>query len=283
MHLPWVAEFRDPWTMNSFRKARPFAWMERAEHKLERRVVTNADHIVVTSAEYAEDFIRNYPGLDVGIFSHLPNGFDPEDFECVEAERFDKFTIVHAGNFYEQRSARPFLLGLRRWLECDKQALASTQVLFVGRKDPDSTVAIRELGLQGTVIQTGVLGHRQTVANMLGADILLLVPGPGVGTMPGKVFEYLAARKPILTIADEGVARELVRRTGTGSTVHPSDIAGLAAELARIREAIVARSFPYPDTTQLLRQYNRRCIAGLLASVLDEMMERRTKTPLAVP
>src|ERR1035437_4768256 len=66
MRLPWVAEFRDPWTMNLFRKPRPFAWMERAEHWMERRVVTNADHIVVTSAEYAADFCKSYPELDLG-------------------------------------------------------------------------------------------------------------------------------------------------------------------------------------------------------------------------
>jgi glycosyltransferase involved in cell wall biosynthesis len=275
MRLPWVAEFRDPWTMNPFREPRPFAWMERAEHWLERRVVTTADHIVVTSAEYAADFCKSYPELDLGKFSHLPNGFDPEDFEGVQAERFDKFTIVHAGNFYEKRTARPFLLGLRRWLERDRQALASTQVLFVGRKDPDSTAAIRELGLQDTVTQTGVLPHRRTVASMLGADLLLLVPGPGEGTMPGKIFEYLAARKPVLTIADEGVARELVCRAGIGSAIYLSDVEGLAAELARLRQAIIAHLFPYPDTTELLRQYDSRCIAGRLASVLDRVVGRQ--------
>jgi glycosyltransferase involved in cell wall biosynthesis len=218
------------------------------------------------------DLCKSYPELDLGKYSHLSNGFDPEDFEGVQAERFDKFTIIHAGNFYEQRSARLFLLGLWRWLERDRQALASTQVLFVERKDPDSTAAIRELGLQDTVTQTGVLPHRRMVASMLGADLLLLVPGPGEGTMPEKIFEYLASRKPVLTIAVEGVARELVCRAGIGSVIYLSDVEGLAAELARLRQAIVGHLFPYPDTIYLLRQYDRRCIAGRLASALDRVI-----------
>lgn len=275
MRLPWVAEFRDPWTMNPFRNARPFAWMERMEQWLERLILKSADHIVVTSAEFTEDFVGRYPELSPASFTHLPNGFDTDDFQGVQPKHFEKFTIVHAGNFYECRSARPFLVGLRRWLEREPQARATSQVLFIGRKDPDSTAAIGELGLEDIVLQTGILPHSQTIASMLGADLLLLVPGPGKGTMTGKIFEYIAARKPVLTIADEGAARELVCRAGIGPAVDPSDVDGLSFKLEGLWRTICAGAFPYPDTTELLQQYDRRYTAGRLASVLDRVVARQ--------
>ena len=190
-----------------------------------------------------------------------------QDFENAVSLQFDKFTIVHAGNFYEQRSARPFLVALRCWLDEEPQARASTQVLFVGREAPDSSQSIVELGLEDVVAQVAAVSHSRAVQYMLGADLLLLVPGPGSGTMPGKTFEYLAARKPVLVIADEGPARRLVNSTSIGSVVSTTDGKRLARELSRLRRVIAAGAFPYPETSELLNLYDRRRIAGQMAEV----------------
>lgn len=265
--LPWVVEFRDPWMLNPFRLARPWLWMERLENWMEDRVLHAATRLVVTSEEYKSDLLEKYPDLPEKRIIYLPNGFDPQDFENVVSLQFDKFTIVHAGNFYEQRSARPFLVALRCWLDEEPQARASTQVLFVGREAPDSSQSIVELGLEDVVAQVAAVSHSRAVQYMLGADLLLLVPGPGSGTMPGKTFEYLAARKPVLVIADEGPARRLVNSTSIGSVVSTTDGKRLARELSRLRRVIAAGAFPYPETSELLNLYDRRRIAGQMAEV----------------
>ena len=97
----------------------------------------------------------------------------------------------------------------------------------------------------------------------------VLVSAPGKRIMTREIFEHTAARKPVLTISDEGAARELVCKTGIGSVADPSDIEGLANELVKLTLTISNGSFLYPGITELLRQYDRRCIAGRLAPVLD--------------
>jgi hypothetical protein len=90
--------------------------------------------------------------------------------------------------------------------------------------------------------------------------------------MPGKTFEYLASRKPVLVVADEGPARRLVSNARIGSVVSTTDETGMASELSRLRRVIAAGAFPYPDTTDLLNLYDRRRIAGLMANVFSELV-----------
>lgn len=270
--LPWVVEFRDPWMLNPFRQARPWLWMERLENWMEDRVLHTATRLVVTSQEYKSDLLQKYPDLPENHVIYLPNGFDPQDFENAVSLHFDKFTIVHAGNFYEQRTARPFLVALRRWFDEEPEARTRTQILFVGREGADSSRAIAQFGLEDVVAQVVAVSHRRAVQYMLSADLLLLVPGPGTGTMPGKTFEYLASRKPVLVVADEGPARRLVSSARIGSVVSTTDEKGMVSELSRLRRVIAAGAFPYPDTSDLLNLYDRRRIAGLMANVFSELV-----------
>jgi glycosyltransferase involved in cell wall biosynthesis len=266
--LPWIIEFRDPWILNPFREPRPFRWMESFENWLERKMLHSADHVVVTSIQYMRDFLRRYPTLKPDAFSYVPNGYDPEDFENVMPRSFEKFTILHTGNFYEARSPIPFLKALRVLLHGEPQLRANFQVLFVGKKDLNAEAALKEFSLEDVVRQVGSVSHASSIEYMLGADVLLLIPGPGNGTMPGKTFEYLAARKPILAIAEPGVAQELISSAGIGMVAAPDDIAGIANALRNMYRGITEKSYRYPDTSDLRNRYDRRQLAGRIAQIL---------------
>lgn len=110
---------------------------------------------------------------------------------------------------------------------------------------------------------------------MLDADLLLLVPGPGKKAMTRRIFEYIVVRQPVLTIAEERVARELACKTGIGSVADPSDVEVITRESARRRRTIREGSFLYLDATEMLRQHDRRCIIGRLVSVLDRLVARQ--------
>jgi hypothetical protein len=103
----------------------------------------------------------------------------------------------------------------------------------------------------------------------------VLVSSPGKRTMTREIFEHTAARKPVLNNAGAGAAGELVCKIGIGSGADPSDVEGLVRESARLRRTISEVSYFYSDATVLLRQYDRRCIAGCIASVLDRVYARQ--------
>lgn len=276
--LPWVIEFRDPWMLNPFRIPRPFSWMEVLEGFIENKVLHKAQQIVVTSAAYKRDFLGRFPLLTPERIAYIPNGFDPEDFTGVTPEHFDSFTIVHAGTFYEARTSVPFLEGVALALAKEPGLKDNFCVVFVGQRDPVTAEAIDRLSLAEVVTQLGIVSHRRSIEHLVGADLLLLVPGPGDGTMPGKAYEYLAAQKPILALVDDGVVSELISATGTGIVVLPEDVTGIAAAILFMYHAKIAGNGikAYGKVNDdLLKQFDRREIAKKTSLLLDGLVISR--------
>jgi glycosyltransferase involved in cell wall biosynthesis len=257
---------------NPFRRGRPFQWMETVEAKLERAILHQADLVVVTSREYKRDILRTYPDIASDRVHYIPNGFDPEDFENVEPKHFHRFTIVHAGNFYGQRSPGPFLNAVHLWLMKEPRTRKRVQVLFIGSRDPVAASTIEQLGLADIVQQLGPLSHRSTVEHMIGADLLLLIPGPGDGTMPGKAFEYIAARKPILAVAGDGAVRNLIENAGLGKVAYPSDVGDITRRLNEMYQLISTCRFSYPQTSEFYSHFDRRVIAGKISDLLTKLL-----------
>ena len=278
--IRWVAEFRDPWITNPFRHPRPFRWMERLENWLEQRVVHDCDHLCVTSIEYKEDFLRRCPGLPVAKVSHIPNGFDPADFDGLMPAKFDKFTILHAGNFYGARSASGFLATYAALLARRPEWGATTQVAFVGSIDADATALIGQLRLQDNVALLGHHRHAESLRLTCGADILLLIPGPGNGTMPGKTFEYLRAARPVYCYGAEGPAARLIEEVGAGIVEPGHSTAAGAASLENLMELVMRNPSACICPAVVLRRFNRREIAGRIASVLATTTNVQTNSTL---
>src|SRR6185312_11336207 len=150
-----------------------------------------------------------------GLVTTILNGADFDDFAGLEYHRGDRFRITHTGSFFGKRDPRPFLTALA------ESGLDDVVARFVG----DFRVADREwaetLGLQ-----------RDSDA------LLLLIPdagGRGQGVLSGKVFEYLAAERPILAaVPPEGAAADLIRETGAGVVAAADDVPALTAALTEL-------------------------------------------------
>lgn len=272
--LPWIVEFRDPWTQNPFRQPRPFPFLETLEKSLEQWLLSTADHIIVTSEEYRQDFKKLNLSLDENKITYIPNGYDPDDFCGRTPHLFEIFTIIHAGNFYGARSCIPFLRAFALFMEEEPAAQGKVQLVLAGQQDARVDEEVGHLGLDGAVRQVGVVSHEKSIEMMLGADLLLLIPGPGRGTMPGKAYEYLAARKPVLAIADEGVTASLISSSGIGEVIGTTDHRLIAQTLASMYRQITTNSFTYPETSVYMEMFDRKAIAGRIAAILDQVSKR---------
>ena len=276
---PLVIDFRDPWTQNVF-LSRLSPVHRRIEHRLERMVVEAADHVITTTEPMRAALIRKYPALRQRSDTIL-NGFDPVDFQGLTRSVPDRFTITYTGRLYGVRTAAPFLSAVRRVLDRRGDLRERIRVLFAGPKDKRTEKAVREMHLEDVVELVGFVSHRESLQFMTNADVLLLIMsekeavGGGAGTMmiPGKTFEYLGARRPILALAPEGAVAELVRDTGSGTVVAPDDVSGIADTILRLFDSWQAGTLNVKPVD--VSVFDRRTSAARLATVLSRVLPPR--------
>lgn len=265
--VPFVVEMRDPWTTNPMAAPRASRFLCWIDALLEEKVLLAADRVVVINENFIPSICQKFPGVDEGKFVVIPNGFDFDDFDQVAPIYNARFTIVHAGNFYPGRTPIPFLSALAKLAAQRPDVRADWVVKFVG-SGREYASTIDELGIADMIEFVDFVPHHVALGHVLGADVLLLVPGVGKGTMSGKIFEYIAARKPVLVVADECAAAELVRRSGVGVVVPPRDLDEVAERCAAFFDDIQSGVYVYPDVGELLAAYDRKSIARRCADVM---------------
>lgn len=276
-HLPWIADFRDPWLDNIFTPF-PTPLHRRICGDLERRIVQQADYVVVVSDPMRRQLVDRYPLLAPDKFIIIPNGFDPEDFEDVTpAPRDERLTIVYTGSLYGGRSARWFLEALQRAFAQGRLDRRSLQVRFVGAAGVETPPLVAEYGLTDVVTLLGYTPHQQSISHLFAADVLLLIIGDGPNSevvLTGKLFEYLAARRPVLAMIPQGAAADLLAEAGVGSVVGYRDVDGAVDALVALAERYRRGDLRADPNAAVLTRLDRRNQARQLAELLDEIAER---------
>ncbi|RXM43993.1 glycosyltransferase [Flavobacterium sp. YO64] len=265
--VKWIVEFRDPWTFNPFISKKPYL-LNKLDHFLEKMVIKSSDSIIVTSEEYKEEFLKKYSFLDTNKIRYIPNGFDAEDFEGLhKSSNNEKITIVHTGNFYGKRSLKPFLEALTIIKEEYPQYKKSLKFVQYGTIDPEG--ALYNLNFPNSFVEIiDNIPHRESLQQTINADWLLLVPGPGNGTMPGKLYEYLATGNPIIALADEGPAKKIINDLNIGYVTNTFDITKIKNILVEI---ILAKSNFKTESliNAKISKFERKNIANQVSEVLN--------------
>ena len=221
----WIIEFRDPWTMNPFRDKKILP-SEYLDHKLERAVIKNCDSIIVTSQKYKDDFLEKYKSLNANKIHYIPNGYDSEDFAFlanVDKRQNHKFTILSVGGYYGRRSLLPFIKAFQLAILENPDLENQIHFIHYGKLDVASQNYLQTNSVKGIEIFSNII-HKKCIEEMYHADCLLLIPGPGDGTMPGKTYEYLATYNPILALVNEGPSKKLIEDLKAGVIININDI-----------------------------------------------------------
>ena len=225
----WVADLRDSLVAHPHRRAERVIVRakEQGEHAVAKLVASRADGIVAVSDAIAEEVRERSPK---GPVITIANGSDFDDFAGLERRPSERLRITHTGSFFGKRDPRPFLTAVKQ------SGLEDVVVRFLG----DFRTADREwaeaLGLGETLELIPYAPRRRSLELQRDSEaLLLLIPdagGRGKGVLSGKVFEYLAAERPILAVVPpDGAAARLIRDTGAGVVVTPDDVEGMAAAL----------------------------------------------------
>ena len=266
--LPWVADFRDPWVGLGY--WRPLTPLHRAAHLRQlREVLRGADAVVAATDGTRAWLERAAPGCARRI-EVIPNGYEEDEWQGVEPRRFEHFTVLHAGRLSADRTLEPFLAGLERFLAADPSRRGRVRVLQLGPHDAREAWRVRRRRLEDVVAFEGHVPHRAALAMEAGAHVLLLVKHRGERfreLIPGKLYEYLAAGRPVLAVVPEGPAAELVRSLGCGWVAPPDS----PAQVAEVLERAWRGEGPPRHRPEERALFTRRALAGRLAALLAEV------------
>jgi glycosyltransferase involved in cell wall biosynthesis len=266
--VPWVADLRDSIAANPDRRVDRLSVRvkERGQAIVARSVAKRADAVVAVSDAIADE-MRELGAKRVEV---IPNGCDFEDFEGLEYTPGTRFRITHTGSFFGHRDPKPFLSALA-------EADGDVVVRFVGGLRSADREFADSLGLGDRVEAIPHVPRRLALELQRDSEaLLLLLPeagGRGRTVPSGKIYEYLAAERPILAaVPPDGVAAELVRRADAGVVVAPDDVPGLRAAItglrARWQKGALDGAALAPDLReQLSRRTRSREFADLLRSL----------------
>src|SRR5947208_11476811 len=225
----WVADLRDSIVAHPHRRAESVLVRakEQGEHAVAKLVARSADAVVAVSDAIAEELRERSPR---GPVVTIANGSDFDDFAGLEHHSSDRFRITHAGSFFGKRDPRPFLTALGR------SGLDDVVARFLGDfRSSDREWADGEALGERLELIPYAPRRRSLELQRDSEALLLLIPeagGRGKGVLSGKVFEYLAAERPILAVVPpEGAAAELIRDAGAGVVVAPDDVDGMVEAL----------------------------------------------------
>lgn len=275
----WVADFRDGWTFQPHRPPFPTKLQRWLDVAMERQVVTTAEGTIVVERPVGEE-LRARLGVDA---VHVPNGWDPDLDVETDGVRlpplpFNRRLLVHTGKLSGGWGRHPgtLLEAMKLVAQRSPEAAARLQIVLAGRLDVGERRLIEDARLGELVNHIGQLSRAQSMALQKRAAALLLITSPNlVWELPGKVFEYIGAGRPVLALAEGNEAASVVRETRIGWTVPPGDVPAIAQALERIATedigydpdlAEIAR-YVYPAPAQTAADQIERAIALRKAAV----------------
>jgi glycosyltransferase involved in cell wall biosynthesis len=275
--LPWVADFRDPWTLNEYFQEKPTTpKMKQLETYLERLVINGCDHLVANTRSVAEAFRWKFNHLPLSRISTIPNGYDPEDFQGLEPHNFEKFTITHLGSLYGRRQPIEFLKGLRLFLQRHPEAKQRLKVLFVGNIEEKILERMREFDLSEVVECRPHQPRRQALSLAFSSHLLLLILGhdpKAAGIIPAKLFEYLFTGKPILALVSEGETAEVIRSHNAGRVITSPDAEKIALSIQDyFDDYLRGNQIQRRVKSAGIGKYNRQQLTSELAEIFDSLV-----------
>ena len=272
--IPWISDFRDPWTQYYFLQNLPNTQITLSIHKyLEKLVLNNSDLVITVSNFLKEDFLHRGAKKAEAIL----NGFDDEDFNIIKPDFSSKFTLIHAGSLEIERN--PVIL----WdvlVSISKEIPEFKDDLIINLTGKIDNLIIDQLNIAGLGKNLNVSTHRpheEIIPDLYKSHILLLpIPesiGSDKGIMPGKMYEYMRVGGSILAFGPlDGDAAKLITKTQTGKMFDFKDFKGVKDFIIKNYLLFKAKKFQRNDISPFITSISRKEIANHLSIHMKKLI-----------
>ena len=270
MKLPWLADFRDPWTNIDFYKdLKLTSWADRKHRKLEMEILCKANAISVISSSMADDFRKIFHRS----YNVITNGFDSADMEHSAPVADKKFSIAHIGTLVSSRNPLTLWEALKSLLNSHPELANDLEIKLVGKVDFTVTASIDNFGLSRFVRKVDYMPHDEVIICQQQSQVLLLIINNTPNAkmiLTGKFFEYLAARRPILCLGPEdGDAALILEETHAGLLAGFGDVEKMKQHILHFYRKFNEGTLAVESRE--IEKYSRKALTQKLASVMDEI------------
>jgi glycosyltransferase involved in cell wall biosynthesis len=274
---PWVVDFRDPWSrrpwdIDTVRQGLRY----RVQVRLEQLVVRHADVVISNTERMGQDFRDRYSALPADKFPVITNGYDVENFAELIAEDGpapEVFTLTHAGTLYGRRDPRPLMRAIALLRDRGVLKPGTLRLQLVGKVAAawhvESLLAL--LKLEDYVSLIPPVPHAESIKYLVRSHVLLLLQPEAPLQIPGKLFEYVYLRKPILALTGEGATADLIQQHALGKVVAPEDCEAIAAAVASWYQDFLQGECGRQENTSALHCFHGQSLTKQLADILHTM------------
>jgi glycosyltransferase involved in cell wall biosynthesis len=274
---PLIIDYRDPWSAHHWPRWRRGAVSQWFARRIEARLVRHSDARVLNTPAMLASFQKFFPRADRARNFVIPNGFDAAPTPAAPPPTSGPIHIVHAGEIFTGRSLLPVLEAAARLAPRHPQR--PIRVITYGDLPPAELARIRGAGLEAFLQVRARIAFRDLFAQLRRAHLLLAVVGEHmVYSTPYKVYDYMAAGRPILGIAPRGAALfELLADSGAGVCVARDDAAGIEHALEQFMIGTVTTRGARVD------RFRWENLALQYRMVIDTVTHERVHAPVAGP
>lgn len=274
-NLKWIADFRDPWTEISYYKHLKLTKSSDRKHRqLEHAVFNNADITLATSYTDADNFRKN----GANAFC-ITNGFDESDASSSvqrsdetnqQVNRSSKFTLSYIGVLEQLRNPENLWKALNELVKSHSDFAAHFLLKFAGRIDDKILTTLENSSLKDHILNLGYLSHDKAIDEMQHSDMLLITNFPNEsskGIIPGKIFEYLATGKQIISFGpNKADVSRILDETAAGKHFDYNDVESVKRFILEKFELWKKGSLL--ENTQNIEQFSRRNLTKKLSEIL---------------
>ena len=273
--IPWLADFRDPWTKMYYLKHLPISkrnW--RRLHQMEEGVAKEASAVLTVTPMVQEYF----KGLTDRPVAMITNGYDEPDFIGKRNLTVSdgNFNLVHTGLFAADGNPLVLWKVLGDMAASDPEFRKKLRLRFAGKVDREVLEAISAAGIGDVVVNLGYCNHDKAVSEQCAATLLLLPlrndPEYRV-ILPGKLFEYLAAQRAVLGIGQEdGATAMVLKETEAGVMADWDNEKAIRDFIELVWKKYKEKPYLIWDTRNIAR-YERQALTASLAELLNSIDE----------
>ncbi len=276
-HLTWIADFRDEWTKNPYILDMNYSsFRQRLEKRMEREVIESCDGFITNTQCMLNNFLEDYPELRKKA-TVIPNGYDDDDFSEFDLTHHykEQFVVTYTGAMYGRRKPNRFFQAIRELMDEGLVDPADIKLRFIGNLDMNRMNRwMDEYNVRSFIELIGYQPHKESIRQLILADVLLLIIGEGPGAKnfaSGKIFEYINCNRPILGLVPSGgEAESVINQTESGICASSDSVEDIKEAYLTLYKRWKEKTLIREPNREIIKTYHRKALTKRLVEHINQ-------------